>query len=59
MQRNSDFEVHSVFSSLMAAIELPVIDLQEYIATGSQALCDQVADCLRKYGVLCVRDEVV
>lgn len=40
-------------------IELPVIDLQEYKKTGDQALCDQVAECLRKYGVLCLRDEVI
>ncbi|TMW56488.1 hypothetical protein Poli38472_006498 [Pythium oligandrum] len=38
-------------------IELPVIDLQQYLATGDEALCKQVAECLHKYGVLCLRDE--
>lgn len=38
-------------------IELPVIDLQQYKQTGDKAQCDLVAECLHKYGVLCVRDE--
>ncbi|GLD93955.1 hypothetical protein PINS_up002560 [Pythium insidiosum] len=38
-------------------IELPVIDLQQYKQTGDKAQCELVAECLRKYGVLCLRDE--
>jgi hypothetical protein len=37
-------------------IELPVIDIQKFKETGDKALCDQVAECLHKYGVLCLRD---
>ncbi|DBA04029.1 TPA: hypothetical protein N0F65_009376 [Lagenidium giganteum] len=38
-------------------IELPVIDLQHYKATGDRAECEKAAESLRKYGVLCLKDE--
>jgi hypothetical protein len=39
-------------------IDLPVIDLKHYKATGDPAECAKAAESLHKYGVLCVRDEV-
>lgn len=38
-------------------IELPVVDLQLYKTTGSKAECEKAAESLRKYGVLCLKDE--
>lgn len=39
-------------------IDLPVIDLKHYKATGDPAEGAKAAESLHKYGVLCVRDEV-
>lgn len=39
-------------------IELPVVDLQHYKATGDRNECLKAAESLHKYGVLCLRDEV-
>lgn len=39
-------------------IDLPVIDLKRYKATGDATECAKAAESLHKYGVLCVRDEV-
>lgn len=39
-------------------IDLPVIDLAHYKATGDRAECAKAAESLHKYGVLCVRDVV-
>lgn len=39
-------------------LEIPVIDLKHYKATGDRAECEKAAESLHKFGVLCVRDEV-
>ncbi|POM67803.1 Hypothetical protein PHPALM_16128, partial [Phytophthora palmivora] len=38
-------------------LEIPVINLKHYKATGDKAECEKAAESLHKFGVLCVRDE--
>ncbi|KUF98636.1 Long-chain-fatty-acid--CoA ligase ACSBG2 [Phytophthora nicotianae] len=38
-------------------LEIPVIDLKYYKATGDKTECEKAAESLHKFGVLCVRDE--
>lgn len=46
------------FAHRIFMLEIPVIDLKLYKATGSKTECDKAAESLQKFGVVCVRDEV-